>query len=398
MVAGKDIVRVCLPLTAGVLVSSLVFSFSVAAYAACGLCAIALALALLFCNRSISFYRIFWIGTFFVCGVFCYCNGLVTDIGRDDDALISTFCRDKLSDALSNVDLKNETSIALAKALILGDRSSLGRDTIAAFRNAGGAHLLALSGMHLGIIYLVLSKLLILLGNGFRSRTLRSLLIIIATGAYTIITGAAPSLCRAWLFIALRETSLILERPQPTGHIFCAALTIHLIFNPLAITQIGFQLSYLAMVGIVFVWPKVRQWYDIPALLLSEHLTPSSPDSLGHKPFGSFSLGRNNLDTFSVGRNNFGSASLGRKLWDAASLAICCQLFTAPLTLLYFGTFPKYFLITNLIAAPLTTLAMLSSLILLLFGLTGLHPTHLLPLFDLPLSLLTSLMTTISTL
>jgi len=218
------------------------------------------------------------------------------------------------------IPFKDPENNALMEALLLGRKGGLSASTVAAFRNAGAAHLLALSGMHLGIIYAFAGKALqLLLGNSILARRIRHVAIILLCLWYTMICGAGDSLLRAWLFILLRESGLLLDRPQPPGQILCAALTLHLVVRPLSVGNIGFQLSYLAMVGIVFVWPLVKDWLD-------------------------------------------------SRIWSAASLSICCQLFTAPLTLLYFGTFPKYFLITNLLAAPLLSVVLVCCVLLLILG------------------------------
>lgn len=223
----------------------------------------------------------------------------------------------------------NGADNALSAALFTGDRSTMEKDLVRDFRIAGAAHMLALSGMHLGIIYLIISRIMSLLGNSVPMRKIRNIVIIILTGTYTIACGAAPSLVRAWLFIFLREGGQAIGRKQKPQNIYCTALSLHLALRPESITSVGFQLSYLAMAGIVFLWPHMRAWYT------------GDPNGIG------------------------------AKIWDSASLAICCQTMTTPLSLYCFGTFPKYFLITNLIAAPLLTMVIISTLIALVCSISG---------------------------
>jgi len=254
-----------------------------------------------------------WLGLFLILGLFCYSTRAIMlptiPVGSYFIRL-----RDSLFDIIEALPFSDTENNALVKALILADRSGLSRSTTASFRTAGAAHLLALSGMHLGIIYLIVKKMLFFLGNTVQARQSRSALVIIITGLYTLLCGSGASLVRAWLFILLHEGGKMLGRSQRPQDVLCAALTIHLIIKPESIMSVGFQLSYLAMVGIVFIWPHVRTW-------------------------------------------------MNGKIWAAVSLSLCCQLFTAPLTLYYFGTFPKYFLITNLFVAPLTGIIMGCSLI-----------------------------------
>lgn len=321
MVAGKDIYRISVPLAAGVCAAAILFSrmdnASEWRYLVAGTIPLVLALALFPAlhdrQSAISRNPALWWSVFFALGTFCFSTAGIIAPGAYEDKAFGNITA-KLVNLISRMPFKDGENNALAQALILGDKSHLSRSTISDFRTAGAAHLLALSGMHLGIIYLAINRILMIFGNSIPVRKIRNIVTVCLCGFYTLLCGAGASLVRAWLFIALNETAKFLDRPQPPQQIFCAALTLHLIFKPGSIVDIGFQLSYLAMVGIVFVWPWMREWYN--------------------------------------------EKGLGRKIWEAASLSICCQLFTAPLTLIYFGTFPKYFLITNLVASPLMGIVM----------------------------------------
>ena len=218
----------------------------------------------------------------------------------------------------------------LLKALLTGDRNGLSQDTVRVFRESGGAHLLALSGLHIGILYLLLSRLLWPLGNSPRARRFRYALIVLAAGLFTLMTGASPSIVRAFLFIFLNETARIACRPQDPIRILSTALLIQLVLSPSAITSTGFQLSYLAMVGIFLLFPILDGWY---------------PPSSRFDPV--------------------------RRIWEAAALSISCQAFTGPLAWFRFHSFPTYFLLTNLFALPLTTLLMGSAVTTL--ALRGIH-------------------------
>ena len=218
----------------------------------------------------------------------------------------------------------------MLKALLTGDRSGLSQDTVRVFRESGGAHLLALSGLHIGILYLLLSRLLWPLGNSPRARRVRYALIVLAAGLFTLMTGASPSIVRAFLFIFLNETARIACRPRDPLRTLSTALLIQLVLTPSAISSTGFQLSYLAMAGIFLLFPILEGWY---------------PKSARFDPV--------------------------RKIWEAAALSISCQVFTGPLAWFRFHTFPTYFLLTNLFALPLTTLLMGSAVTTLM--LRGVH-------------------------
>jgi len=352
---NEDIYKVSIPLTLGVLCSFLILRFCnmpvFFPYWSAAL--VPLGLVAFFPSARRSRIRILWLGTFFLIGVLLHSLGSINSawtFSRTERSGIIGQMQKGLSHSISAIPFRDAENNALMEALLLGNKGALSRATISAFRTAGAAHLLALSGMHLGIIYAAVGKALqLLLGNTLPMRRIRRIAIILICLWYTILCGAGDSLLRAWLFILLREVSLLLDRPQPPGQILCAALTIHLVLRPTAIESIGFQLSYLAMVGIVFVWPHVKDW-------------------------------------------------VCSKIWQGASLSICCQLFTAPLTLLYFGTFPKYFLITNLLASPLLSVVLVCCIVLLTLQAlcSGAFLSKAAVILEIPITLLRALLGAIS--
>ena len=235
---------------------------------------------------------------------------------------------DGLLRAIDAADFPHADTAALLKALLAGRRESLDSATVAAFRAAGASHILALSGLHLGILYGILQAALAWMGRSRAAVAARSVLSVGAAAFFLLMTGAAPSLVRAFLFICLNELSRLLPgRRRHLTAIFFAALTIQLAVSPGVVTSLGFQLSYLALLGIVLVFPRLEAWY--PAARRADPL---------------------------------------RRLWSAMALTLSCQVFTAPLVWLRFRTFPRFFLLTNLGALPLTSAFILCALPALLPG------------------------------
>ena len=271
---------------------------------------------------------------FFFLGCFCFLSRALLPqaaapgpVGRlAADALAG------LRRLIATLPLAHDSTHSLVTALMTGDRSGLTAGQTAAFRASGASHILALSGLHLGVIYLIISRLLSIFGNAQTVRRIRSTLIVVLSGFYTLATGAGPSIVRAFLFILIRETcSLLPERRTDPVRILMTALTLQLAFTPEVITSLGFQLSYLAMTGITVLYPRLSAWYP-------------SPDERGSS------------HTMEVWMRIVDP--IIRRIWQGAALAVSCQIFTAPLVWIRFHSFPKYFIITNLLALPLTSALM----------------------------------------
>ena len=275
--------------------------------------------------------RITFAGIFMLTGIFCSLSySLASGIPEYSNGFIGPAAEKAVRHLRTTIDAipyPSETTGPLVKALLTGDKSDLTKEITGIFRDSGASHILALSGLHLGVLYLILTRLTLPLGNSPRARKLRYSLVIGAALFYSIMTGAAPSIIRAFLFITINETAKLLSRRREPVRVLLAALTLQLALKPDVITSVGFQLSYMAMAGIFLLYPTLERIY------------PASSGS-GLSKFNPF-----------------------RKIWNAAMLSISCQVFTGPIAWYYFRTFPKYFIITNLIALPLTSAIMTLSVV-----------------------------------
>lgn len=240
----------------------------------------------------------------------------------------------RFMDLIDEAGFSDSMTPALLKALLTGQKGNLGKETIQAFRGSGASHILALSGLHLGIIYSCISVGLKILGNCRPSFIIRSSITVAACGLYTLMTGAGPSTVRAFLFILLGEISRLQPgRSRNPMAILCTALMIQLCVSPGVISSVGFQLSYLAMLGIFLIFPVIDGWY---------------PKGSRWDPM--------------------------KRIWTSIALTVSCQLLTAPVVWIHFHTFPKYFLLTNLIALPITEALMISAVCTLALSALGCCP------------------------
>lgn len=281
-----------------------------------------------------------------ICGIMTGMTGISLNISLPNPS-IKTYASDlgkALQEAIDDIPLESSDHKSLIKALLTGERSSLPNHITECFRRSGASHILALSGLHLGIIYGIISRILSILGNSVAAKRLRSIATVCICGLYTAATGAGPSIARAFIFILIGETIRLSNRHRSLSQMFFVSLIIQIMISPLAIRSISFQLSYAAMAGIAFIFPYLSG-------LWPENKASSYAGRIFEKAM--------------------------RWVWNCASLSISCQLTTAPLAYLYFGSFPTYFLLTNLFALPLTGVLIPTAMLTLCLSWTDYCPTLL---------------------
>lgn len=334
---------------------------------------------------------------FLAAGVFCAATSTLTSLGAVAGKPLFAGLAADFRSMISSIPFPHDGTAPLVNALLTGDRSSLDDSVMNSFRDSGASHILALSGLHLGIIYGILLKLTSIFGKHPTVKAVRSLIIISLCGIYTLATGASPSLVRAFLFILVNETARLTHRSNNPLRVYCAALFIQTAINPQVISSTGFQLSYLAMAGIFLLYPALKKWYP---------QEEAAGDMLVEKGAGlteSDGLEGVTIDKGCCRARRYWTSwmktivsAAPRKIWDAAALTISCQVFTGPLAWWKFGTFPKYFLLTNLLSLPLTSAVMLLSVSTSVLFAIGICPDFLISLTDSSASLLLFIMKVIS--
>lgn len=213
---------------------------------------------------------------------------------------------------------------ALAKALVLGLRDELDHEQKDAFVKSGTVHILAVSGSHVGFIYAMLLFLLDWWGGGTRARVTRGGLILLALWGYAGLTGACPSVLRATIMFSLFTLASMTERRNEALNSLFAAALVLVLWDPHMLVEVGFLLSFLAVLGIIlFYGPLLRLW--MPG---------------------------------------------GRALaycWSLVVVSLAAQVFTTPLSLYLFQAFPVWFLPANLVVVFVAGMAVWGSVALLAF-------------------------------
>lgn len=346
MKVEREIAGFALPFTAGVILTSLIgiTSHDIHVFnASASLAALSVPLAAVLHPGTRRRARASWVLTVFMAlclGCFCGACGKILEISNIENRV--SIWAEKLGMLMQEradaVPFRNPDTNALIKALLTGERCDIPSGITTAFRDSGASHILALSGFHLGIIYGLVTSLLSLAGNRRKALATRSVVTIFICLVYTLATGAGASIVRALLFIIINETARMTHRYRSTGSVLLTALVIQLTISPSSISSVGFQLSYAAMAGIAFIFPWMKS------------LWPGRP------------------------HEDRGFAKWMRRTWDSASMSISCQLTTAPLAWYYFHSFPVHFLLTNLIALPLTGIIIPSALGVMVLDSIGLCP------------------------
>lgn len=334
---------------------------------------------------------------FLTAGVFCAATSTLTSLRAVAGKPLFAGLAADFRSMISSIPFPHEGTAPLVNALLTGDRSSLDSSVMNSFRDSGASHILALSGLHLGIIYGILLKVTSIFGKHPTIKAIRSLIIISLCGIYTLATGASPSLVRAFLFILVNETARLTHRSNNPLRVYCAALFIQTAINPQVISSTGFQLSYLAMAGIFLLYPALKKWYPQEEaagdMLIEKGAGLTESDGLEGVMIDKDCCRARRCWTSWM--KTIVSAA-PRKIWDAAALTISCQVFTGPLAWWKFGTFPKYFLLTNLLSLPLTSAVMLLSVSTSVLFAIGICPDFLISLTDNSASLLLFIMKVIS--
>ncbi len=203
----------------------------------------------------------------------------------------------------------------VAAALLVGYDEQLDDQLQQAFSTTGTLHVLSVSGMHVALVYVVLMKLLAPFETTLRRKRFSAILQFAFIWFYAVLTGFSPSVLRSVTMLTVIITGRLLLKRSHILNSLLASAFILLLFDPLLIFDVGFQLSYAAVAGIVLLQPIAESLY--------------TPDSTAK-----------------------------RMIWSLVSVSVVAQVFTFPLGLYYFGTFPSWFLIANLIIIPASTLAL----------------------------------------
>ncbi len=210
---------------------------------------------------------------------------------------------------------KKEEHFSIVAALIYGFRNNLDEDTIRTFTNTGTIHVLSVSGMHVAVLFGFLSLVFRYIPLPLMLNWVPVVITFSAIWLYAFITGLDPPITRSAIMISFVLSAQYFKRNSSTLNALVAAATVILLLSPRAVTNVGFQLSFLAVLGMILFLP-----------IFEKMIVAKNP--------------------------------VLRFFRDTVGISIAAQILTTPLTLYYFGQFPTYFLLANLLVDFPSTLAM----------------------------------------
>ncbi|HLT42798.1 MAG TPA: ComEC/Rec2 family competence protein [Sphingobacteriaceae bacterium] len=219
--------------------------------------------------------------------------------------------------------LLDRSALSIASALVLGYRNDMDKEVVNVFTDTGTVHVLSVSGLHVGIVFVVFSALLFWMDRNPRIKFIKGLVLIVLIWFYALVTGFSPSVLRAAIMISFTLIAFHFVKDGNIYNTIAASAFMLLFYNPKFINNIGFQLSYLAVIAIIYLYPKLRDVFQIENRILSW-------------------------------------------LWNYSALSIAAQLITFPLVMFYFNNFPLYFLPANIfIIIPATFIVYLGFALLI---------------------------------
>lgn len=243
---------------------------------------------------------------------------------------------------VANLEKANfgKEELGIIQALLLGQRNEISAETYDNYKNAGAVHILAVSGLHIGIILLLLQFLLRPLERLPKGKTLKLILIVVMLWGFAVLAGLSASVVRAVTMFSFVAYALYLNRPSSTFNILALSMFfILLLINPMLLFQVGFQMSYAAVFAIVWIYPLLERLWN-----------PKN--------------------------------KIVRYFWQLLSVSIAAQLGVLPISLFYFHQFPGLFFISNLLIIPALGLILGTGILIIFLALLNSLPDILVTAYD----------------
>jgi competence protein ComEC len=243
---------------------------------------------------------------------------------------LAAIIRSEINSSLKNNGFKND-ELAVINALLLGQRQSISNDLMEDYIDAGAIHILAVSGLHIGVILMLLVFLFKPIHSLKNGKLIATVLIILLLWFYAVIAGLSASVVRAVAMFTALSIGMHLNKPSNVYNTLVISMFFLLLFNPYYLFEVGFQLSYAAVFSIVWIQPKLYQLISIKWWILD-------------------------------------------KGWQLFSVSIAAQIGILPLSLFYFHQFPGLFFIANLVIIPFLGFILIAGIVVISMSLLNILP------------------------
>lgn len=222
-------------------------------------------------------------------------------------------------------NIPGEKEQGVAEALLIGYREDLDKDLVQAYSNTGVVHIIAISGLHLGMIYAALVWLFSFFKQYKATRILKPITILFVLWTFTMVAGAVPSIMRSAVMFTFIVVGDVMGKRSNMYNTLAASAFCMLVYNPFTLWDVGFLLSYAAVISIITFRKYIYNWLYYQNKLLD-------------------------------------------MVWGLTSVTLSAQILTIPIVVFYFHQFPNFFLITNFVAVPLSGLILYGEILLLILS------------------------------
>ena len=250
---------------------------------------------------------------------------------------VANSIRDYINLKLKAYDFEPD-ELAIINALLLGQRQDISAEVYSSYTNAGAIHILAVSGLHVGIILLILSFTLKPLERFKHGKLIKTVLLVLFLWSFALIAGLSASVTRAVTMFSIVAIALNLKRPTNIYNTLAISMFIILLFKPMFLFDVGFQLSYLAVFAIVAIDPYLYNLWRPKNWLLD-------------------------------------------KYWHTLTITVSAQFGIIPISLYYFHQFPGLFFISNLVIIPLLGIILGFGILVIILAATNLLPQFIANIF-----------------
>lgn len=250
---------------------------------------------------------------------------------------IAASIRKQIQSALENGGVGGE-ALEIVNAMLLGQRQDMSKSLVSQYAKAGAVHILAVSGLHLGILLLILNAIFSIVERLPKGKLIKTILVISGLWCFAIVAGLSASVLRAVAMFSAVSLGLFMQRRNAVAYSLIISMLGLLLWRPLLLFDVGFQMSYAAVFGIIWLYPTLVV----------------------------------------VGRPR---TKFAKYYWQLICVSLAAQIAVLPISLYYFHQFPGLFLFSNAVIVPFLGLILSGGILAIVLALMDLLPMQYVQLY-----------------